>query len=732
MHQVVESIRQGVVFSAKFSILASSIKEINDQIASGVLTLNGVDEYFVIPEWNKLSSQANVTYETDNDDGFIVDASGTVTEIGRVGSNYHTGTLTALKLEDPTFIQDGRFMWASPATTRGGLIPVMDWDNFRASFETILTNANGGGWQHIFFGGSLPDQGQFFFGITGGSLRVGFAQMFNVADADFSFVNGVAYKIAVEVRKTGNDYEISYFVDGVPRGTGTASNASFVTRVAAIGRSRSLYTNTLVANLLFENLDNENEYVLYTNKNGDEILKDSGPLGRDGVWQESDVDMLPLDAYNARTYYPPIDRTFDFSKVGEITYTPGETNAQKLGYDLDHLLIVGASIMRGCWTDQKDSALAALQKNNVNVGFKSYAVSGDTINNAITRFATAATEFSGVSNVGVLIHIGGNNVTANGDWDTWTQTEKDTFTSGLTQLLDNVVAAGFQPILMPLTYRNYDGTGDDSRSRLVNENLVYPLIQSYSPDWWDGATGKPIIDIWQWTHDNFSSYTGGTDAVHGSPEGYGLLTNYIAEKIASNKGTVTTQNVRGDIISFYCLDSQVVAGGNTISAIDANLTNLVKADGGIIGGSSAVFSNFTGLSNSGITGPVTSIYQDAKHYGVTNGYIFAQLQTGYVDIALGAAYAGKTGVARITAARSGTSELRITKYTIGDKNGYLDPTDTSIPYLDLPFTLGSNGEMQLEVVNGVGDQHGYLSGLSLYLDEPVQVTMNGIDSSNWQ
>ena len=82
--------------------------------ASSRFTWNGTNQYATHASWTVLGDPAiyvpTITYTTDNDDGFIVDPTLPITEFGRVGTNYHSGSLRDLRYGDPSPLH-GRYAY---------------------------------------------------------------------------------------------------------------------------------------------------------------------------------------------------------------------------------------------------------------------------------------------------------------------------------------------------------------------------------------------------------------------------------------------------------------------------------------------------------------------------------------------------------------------------------------------------------------------------------------------
>ncbi len=117
----------------------------------------------------------------------------------------------------------------------------------------------------------------------------------------------------------------------------------------------------------------------------------------------------------------------------------------------------------------------------------------------------------------VCIHIGGNNVTPNRPYPGGADQLRDDLVTILTMIKDS----GKIPILSRLSYRAYKGAKpvppEENGSGPYVTAIYDPLIKEYCPDFFDEATGKGIVDAYNWFKEHPEELS--ADGVHVNPTG---------------------------------------------------------------------------------------------------------------------------------------------------------------------------------------------------------------------
>ena len=116
---------------------------LNGGTLMGGYTFNGVDQYATMPEWDTLGSYAvygSASYSFSGASDDIIDLPPPVSEFGRVGTDYHDGYISQLRLTDSSPIQDTVVKASSvgtigPFAMTGGSIA---FDYIHAADEDII------------------------------------------------------------------------------------------------------------------------------------------------------------------------------------------------------------------------------------------------------------------------------------------------------------------------------------------------------------------------------------------------------------------------------------------------------------------------------------------------------------------------------------------------------------------------------------------------------------------
>lgn len=385
------------------------------------------------------------------------------------------------------------------------------------------------------------------------------------------------------------------------------------------------------------------------------------------------------------------------------------------------LVVIGASIefltfdYIDATTHSVDLLRDKMIAQGVDLPFRSYAVSGATLAQVIAnQLPLVLTHFAGQTDVTVYVgSIGGNDLSANGAWSTWTQQQKDDFQAGMTQVYTSVLNAGFNLIATPLSYRTYHSLGDSADA--VNTNIIYPLIQQYSPDWWNATTGKPVVDIWQASYDARATYF--VDQVHPNASGVNALQNYILGKLVANAQLPADNGKERFIVSsdVTALNADRSPSINKLTATAGTLTG-IRRDGGLVLPAATVqWSGFAAAPSNAGRWLESSIAVNPLHFHTVRFYMYTGGEAP-VTMTLGAAYAGRTGTVHITGTRAQSAGDRISRYRIGTGDITLNAQFDPPQEVTLPVTLGANGEFTLIISAAPNNSFGYLSAFMLELD----------------
>lgn len=390
---------------------------------------------------------------------------------------------------------------------------------------------------------------------------------------------------------------------------------------------------------------------------------------------------------------------------------------------IDKIVVIGASVMRKAWHTDADAGSAptrntmrtALLAEGVDLPFYSYANSGDTAAQTNSAIDAILVDFDGESNVGFLVHAGGNDFSSNGAYSGWSQSQKDDLSDEIESICQKIIAAGHQVILCPLSYRNYTYaiTDEEDGTKGANEEIYYPLIATYSSDWWDSVNSLPIMNIYKVIKDNANDFFAGVDPIHPAyPVGTAILQQYFAETLTANAVLPQWDGKERVLCS---VSSSLPPNGNAVTADNGSILDLVDSEGNVISGSSFSLAGFAAASsNQGKANPA-NIAWNVVHRDVTQHYVYTQ-DTATITISLGEDYAGRTGDVYISGARMSSATDRVAEFTVGGNSDTVDAALDDPEFATLPFTLDSSGTLTIGVAEAAGSTYAYFSGALLELD----------------
>ena len=199
------------------------------------------------------------------------------------------------------------------------------------------------------------------------------------------------------------------------------------------------------------------------------------------------------------------------------------------------VVIVGASIVQQAFgqdlSQTDDRIMNKLRDNEVeNIDFYSYGFSGSRISDILSRIDTVLATFPDAK---VIVHIGGNDVTATRPYATRTTDQIERFTSDIEALTAKFSGIEDQLILVPLTYRAYANIYEDDSMFLDGSTGSEPFnIYEYLPripDDQKNTDGNHILDVFNFTRNN--RFTLGTDGIHFNKFGNEYIRQFIADRL---------------------------------------------------------------------------------------------------------------------------------------------------------------------------------------------------------
>ncbi len=427
-----------------------------------------------------------------------------------------------------------------------------------------------------------------------------------------------------------------------------------------------------------------------------------------------------------------------------------------------------------------DEAFTIFQTGiNSNVGINTKAVSGSRVyreagdNGAV--IATQVTEFLAQTNgseliYNALIHGDGNNISAFGDFENWTQEQRDGVAAAHEAVLTRLINSGRVTVWpMPPTFRMYTADSDilaltrQDRASVVYDQLLKPIDLRLAPHAFD-ENENPIIDTHAESlrlHQEGIYFEGNFgdpdfDGIHGTRAGGRGILNYIVSKINEIRSNTSYFNA-SDKISQEVVTYTVSTGTSQTSVLHnsnrsvgplGTISPLRDIEGNSIAGSQVSISGFTSASNTGVpqesaisTYPRAYNYHPtvATHYAAGTGQANVAVGvTGEVLMTLGPRFANETVKYQIASARdisptNPDDDVRLTNFTL---QGLGNPVAFSINSTAVPpriaagnVTLDETGSVRISFTPGPNNTRGgYFSSATLIADRTI--TFGGSSSIN--
>jgi cysteine-rich repeat protein len=158
------------------------------------------------------------------------------------------------------------------------------------------------------------------------------------------------------------------------------------------------------------------------------------------------------------------------------------------------------------------------------------------------------------------LHIGGNNVSYYRPYPGGT----DMLQEDLVVILDAIVEAGCIPVIARITYRAYKSphaVGPQANGSLpYDTDIIDPLIQSYSPAWYDASRQRGHIDGYAWFRGHPDQLRS-DDGIHPTNAGKEAWTRLLVQKAGEIAYAQNPNCAAGDCLSVPDCGNGVVEAG---------------------------------------------------------------------------------------------------------------------------------------------------------------------------
>lgn len=395
-----------------------------------------------------------------------------------------------------------------------------------------------------------------------------------------------------------------------------------------------------------------------------------------------------------------------------------------MSFEVDRVEFFGASILEQAMNDGIQTGntcvqnfLALCEVSGVTVNH-TYADSGDDSAAYAAKLSAFLTSISGESNVLVIVHGPGNDVTASGPYPGGASTIE----TNMTTVLSGIVNAGHKVMYGPMTYRVPPASNP---TEPYNLEVITDLGTDYSPDFYTGDSA--IFNLHQFTKARSDQLE--TDGIHPSTSLEHLMRSYFARTVAMQSlgkkslnaseyidkvvviafNDVTTTFSEGICTAIAGQDSGAAAtdGSNALPV-------LIATDGTRLWGSYVETKNIGGKNNVG-RGNTGDTSASLTNDTLLSNSMFINAQTD----ALGVSFVyirglpnGLYGTIDITASRDTTATNRVGIYEVQGLSTTLDAATDPPEIISFPF-LVKDGEIRVQFELNSGSIFAYVSGIKL-------------------
>lgn len=362
----------------------------------------------------------------------------------------------------------------------------------------------------------------------------------------------------------------------------------------------------------------------------------------------------------------------------------------------DYLVLLGSSTTAYTYTlnpqagtgRQEQNARAAFAAAGIELPVISKAVAGSTIANLDTNVTSYLTDFGLTGKrVGVLIHIGANDI-GQTSYAAMAQGTKDAMVTGLTSIVNKVIAAGMTPILATSnSQKTFEAMYEDWAA-----NFYEPLINSLTPAF--KVAGEPAFDYsnfyllnkdvtnW-WSADNVHPWMA-------------TLPNqaYAAAQIKKVAAPPALSAKEKFLFKFDNLGSYV-GGFNTITGTGSqSLASVLNNRAVVVSGVSYGYTGASGVGNT-VRANVGNYDVGISRLEPQGWYLYSTPGNMVHTFTGGAAYANRTGTARFTFNTSNSG--RVSRFTIGASSADITGNTSGLQTASVPFTADGSGVVTITI-----------------------------------
>lgn len=432
----------------------------------------------------------------------------------------------------------------------------------------------------------------------------------------------------------------------------------------------------------------------------------SGDITSSLVWTDDLANQIGAGATFSTTGLIAGQRTVTASVSG----SDGKTSLSSVaftvlvaGFDIDNIVVTGASIMNQTFQEPTNSRKAekAFMLSGTEVKVYNRATAGDTTTDLANKIGGYIAEFQAdAAKTAFLLHIGGNDVSGAGGYPG----DSASISNDINQIVDELKAAGFKVALSTLTWRRPPASNP---TEPYNTNIIQPIID---------AKADIAMDLHTPTLANEAIWIG-VDGVHPTNPGEdgirAALTQTVGQYLTRS---APSAEVLDTVIQFG--NAQFTTGDLNIVSGNAVSSELLNVDLSLITGATVTVTGSSGVNAAGkgnVADPNDVSFSLTSDALLTDSFYVEGGNTALVDLSNIKAVAGSTYDVTVVASRDNVSTTKVSEYAIGGQTKTLDST-LSTPNAGVTFNGVSGDDMMangLTVTAAAGSSYAYLSGIRI-------------------
>lgn len=364
---------------------------------------------------------------------------------------------------------------------------------------------------------------------------------------------------------------------------------------------------------------------------------------------------------------------------------------------LDYLLLLGSSTTAQAFTNnpnlgrQEQAARAAFVAEGVDIPIVCKAVSGSTLANLDSNVTSYVTDFTFTGkNVGVLVHIGSNDIGAT-TYAAMLQATKDAMLAALLSIVTKIEAAGANFYPMVATSNSLRLTED-----LYQDWATFfydPVVDARTPRF--KIAGAPAFDYSElYSVNRAVTNWWNADDVH-PWQATPVIHSYTVQRL-KQVATLPAIAAKESFLIFFKGSAAYIGGVNCVvgGAGTQTVNTIVNNRGAVVAGVSYSYAGSSGVGST-VRAGVGNRDIDISNVDAQTHYLYSSPGSHTHTFTGGAAYANRTGTAYMTFNTSYAS--RKSRFTIGGSSADITGNAAGLQVVSVPFTADGSGVVTMTV-----------------------------------